>query len=237
MTAFLTGLALGLASSAHCAAMCGPLVMAAGRIGRATARAPRLGQPLLHHAARTATYALLAAPAGLAAGAMAYRGLGRAVAVMAALALLVVAAGSLPIGSGRAAAVLSRLVTRASAPALRLARSRPITGPLAVGVVNGLLPCGLVYGAMATAAATGSVVGAMTLMAGFGIGSSVTLIALAAGAASVPAALGARLRPLAPLVLVVAAAILVLRGVMPSQHAPAGQHLHHMQREANHGGR
>ena len=222
MTAMLAGLALGLASSAHCAAMCGPLVLTIGRPPGAASRAAHLRHALLHHAGRVATYALLALPAGLIGQTLAFNGLGRVLAVASGIVLLTAAAGFLRARPAGAPPSYSGWLARVSAPLVRVAVRHRVGGPLATGVLNGLLPCGLVYAALTAAAAAGNVADAVTLMVGFGAGTSVVLVAMSGWARSLPASWRLRLRPLSPIVLVVTAVILIARGVsMPHQHAPA----------------
>jgi sulfite exporter TauE/SafE len=230
MSPFLAGLALGLASSAHCVAMCGPLLLVIGR-GLTRSRRTRLVQTLLHHAARTLAYVLLAALAGRAGESLAVRGFGRGLAIVAGAGLLTAAAGSLPFRAGdRLGAALSSRVVRMGTPVLRWAQARPFAGPLVTGVLNGVLPCGMVYGALTAAGATASTTTAMMLMAGFGLGTAGVLTAVATGAVSVPQSFRSRLRPIAPIVMALAALILIIRGVAPShQHAqaPAAGHRSH----------
>jgi uncharacterized protein len=232
MTPFLAGLALGLASSAHCAAMCGPLVLTAGRAIAARSRAAHAAQLVLHHAVRILVYALLAVPAGLAGESLALRGFGRAIAIAAGVVLLAAALGSLRAPAfGRIGDALTAAVARASTPILRWSRRHPAAGPLLTGALHGVLPCGLVYGALTTAVAAGSVGGSMRLMAGFGIGTSAVLLAISNGAAAITPSLRLRLRPLTPLVLAVTAAILIARGVLPSHQHDAGAPAHHHMHE------
>ena len=230
MTPLLAGLALGLASSAHCAAMCGPLVLAAGRAVAVRSRTGHLGQLALHHAARILMYVVLAIPAGLAGETLALRGFGRTVAIAAGAVLLVAALGSLRLRAfGRAGAALSAIAARISTPVFRWSSRHAALGPLVLGAMNGILPCGLVYGALTTAAAAGSIGGSMLLMAGFGLGTGAILIAISTGAAVLTPEVRLRLRPLAPVVLAVTAAILIARGVLPAhQHDAAAPALHHM---------
>lgn len=229
----LAGLALGLASSAHCAGMCGPLVLSVGRLAKPS-RAPQVRFALLHHGARVCVYVLLALPAGLASEALALQGLGRAIAIAGGLALLLAAATSIRIRPiARLTSALSSIVTRRSGPVLRWAAGRPVAGPLATGALNGLLPCGLVYAALTTAAATGEVWAAAMVMAGFGLGTAPVLIALSAGAASVSASLRPLLRRAGPIVLVVTGLLLIARGVTGPHRHPTGagavaDHMHHL---------
>jgi sulfite exporter TauE/SafE len=220
MTTLAAGLALGVASSAHCVAMCGPLLLMVSRCAAPT-KAARLRQALTHHGGRILVYVLMAVPAGIAGEALTDRGFGRALALVTGALLLGAAAGSLRLPLAAAAgARVSAAVARLAAPALRWAASRPLLGPLATGALNGLLPCGMVYAALTAAGASGSVSSAVLLMTGFGVGTAATLVAMTMGAAAVPPRLRLRLRPVAPAMLLLAGAILIARGVMaPQPHA------------------
>jgi sulfite exporter TauE/SafE len=234
--ALMTGLALGLASSAHCAAMCGPLVLTIAHRLAPPSRAAQLRYAVIYHSTRIAAYAIVAVAIGFAGEVLVLRGLGRVLAVAAGVLLLSVAAASLPLRLfPRAGEAYSRIVARASLPLLRWARPRPIAGAAAAGMLNGLLPCGLVYAALAAACATGRVSTAVLLMTGFGLGTTPVLVIMAASATAVPVSLRIRLRPLAPIVLALTAAIVLVRGVAPHHshsdphpsQAPQANHIHH----------
>jgi sulfite exporter TauE/SafE len=234
MTALLAGLALGVASSAHCAAMCGPLVLTIGRRFGGTSPVSQLRHALLYHGGRVLVYVVLAVPAGLGGEALALRGFGRALAVTAGVLLLAAAASAFRMPAlDRITSRISTGVARAFAPVLRWAAARPVAGPLVTGGLNGLLPCGLVYAAMTAAAASGTVTAAAELMFGFGLGTSAVLLAITAGAVSLSSPLRTRLRPIGPIVLAITAIILLARGAgTPHAHAPAAAastatHAHH----------
>jgi hypothetical protein len=198
----------------------------------ANSRARHLAQLALHHAARILVYAALALPAGLVGETLVARGFNRAIAVSAGVVLLIAAMGSLRLREfGRLGAALSNLVGIASKPVFRWSRTHPALGPLLLGALHGILPCGLVYGALTTAAVAGSVGGSVLLMAGFGVGTSGVLVAISTGAAAITPSARLRLRPLTPLVLAVTAAILIARGVLPAHQHDAGAPAHHHMHE------
>jgi uncharacterized protein len=217
MTAWFAGLLLGAAGSGHCALMCGPLVMTITRTLRPPSRAVRIRQALTYHAGRIFTYLLIALPLGFASELLAVQGFGRIVSVATGVLIGLSALSSrhllLPAALGRHVSLAS---TRACVTANTWMRSHPAAGPVVAGVVNGLLPCGLVYAAAAAAAATGSTIDALALMFGFGLGSVPALLALTVSSSSVPAAWRPRLRQLAPAALLLVAALLIFRGVVPS---------------------
>jgi len=151
-----------IAGSPHCIGMCGPLACAAGTDARAQ---------VAYHVGRIGTYVTLGALAG-AIGSVAPLPAGVATGV-AAILLVVFSlslAGLLP--EPRALPGLARL-------GARFASQQTVPSRLAFGVVNGLLPCGLVYATLALPmAAADPFVGAV----GMGVFGLLTVPALAAAA-------------------------------------------------------
>ena len=233
MMVFLTGVLLGVAGSGHCIGMCGPLVLTFGRSAGSGSRESQLRHSALYHAGRVTTYGLLAVPVGLMSGVLSTLGLGRALAAAAALLLIAVAAGwSSPGVLGGLGRRWSPALVRAGGTAIRLSRGHPIATPVLAGALNGLLPCGLVYVALATAAAAGTAMAAVAFMTGFGLGTLPALLAVTASARVMPSTLRARLRRLTPIVLVLTAMLLLFRAVMnpgPLEHhaTPPATIAHH----------
>ena len=168
----LAGLLLGLASTLHCAGMCG---------GIAASLMLLPGHSLWRlQAARIAAYALQGALVG-GLGTLVYARLHWApgfliLRLAAALALFWIGlgvAGILP-----AIALLDRLAARVSAALARL-------GPFA-GLAWGALPCAMVWSALLSAMLAGNARGGAITMLGFGLG---TLPGVSAAAVS---ALGLR---------------------------------------------
>jgi sulfite exporter TauE/SafE len=181
--AFATGL---LGSFGHCLPMCGPLVgsfaLAAGP--RGTARA--LQGQLAYHAGRITTYALVGAAMGLTgsfvnvAGRLA--GLTAAAGVLAGAVMIAMGVGAAGFSGG----LVKRLEARAAGKVSAFARSLLEGGAAGrlypLGLVLGLLPCGLSWTLFLGAAGTGSPARGLLLALVFGLGTLPAL--LAAGAAS-----------------------------------------------------
>lgn len=207
-TTLAAGLLLGLAGSVHCVAMCGPLVVAV-RNARDTRGVA------LYHGARVAMYGALGLIAGLAGHAVSAAGLGRALSVAGGAVLLVLAVRRMGLAKG--VTVRGGAGPGAIGRAMHVARARtaghPRAGALAAGALNALLPCGLVYGALAAAAATATTTGASAFMLAFGLGTSPALAALPLIARTMPQAVRARLRFAAPAALAVVGVMLIMRGM------------------------
>ena len=204
MNALLTGFVLGAAGSVHCVAMCGPLVLAVS---------PHGWRALSYHTGRWAMYVAIGVLAGTVGAAFTVVGLGRWLAFLMAGVIAWQAATRFGAGAGlhpppwfvRGSQSGSRWVRR-------FAQTHPVAGGAALGALNGLLPCGLVYAAAAAAIGFGGVVEAPLFMAGFAIGTTPLLVggslALRAVTIRVPA-----LRRATPLLLVLLAILLVARGL------------------------
>ncbi|NUP11238.1 MAG: sulfite exporter TauE/SafE family protein [Polyangiaceae bacterium] len=164
-------LLMGLMGSVHCVAMCGPIaaVLCGGR-GRAES-----AKGLVPHAGRLLTYGVIGALAGSLGGAV-RRVLPLEVVqlgVRIAAAVLLIVVGFYAAGFLRRFAAIERL----TAPLF--ARLVPRTGSLGRGtflarlvhgMVWGLVPCGLVYGAAGLAALSGTAGRGFLVMAAFGAG-------------------------------------------------------------------
>ncbi len=180
--------ALGLAGSTHCVLMCGGVVgvLCAGTPTGPGARA--LPYALAYNAGRIGSYTF----AGLLAGGLGAVAQGLWPVAGAQLALKALA-GALMLGAGLYLAGVWPLfarIERLGAPVW--AKIRPVAQSLlpvrspreamALGVLWGWLPCGLVYAALSLALSAGSAAdGAFTMMA-FGLGTLPMLLAMSAAA-------------------------------------------------------
>ncbi len=82
-----------------------------------------------------------------------------------------------------------------------------------IGILNGLLPCGLVYTAMIASVAYGSVTGAMTFMLFFGLGTLPMLALVFNLKTMLSVDIRRRINKLIPVGIAVVAVILILRGL------------------------
>jgi sulfite exporter TauE/SafE len=80
-----------------------------------------------------------------------------------------------------------------------------------VGVLNGLLPCGLVYVACAAAATTGTPLGALTYMAAFGAGTLPMMLGIGLSGRLIPFPLRLKLQRAVPVAIFLVAVLLILR--------------------------
>jgi sulfite exporter TauE/SafE len=226
MTSFLAGLLLGGFGSLHCAGMCGPILLTVSKLGSGEAHSRYLHM-LVYHGARVLMYAVLGMVAGFTGTALATAGMGRAIAIVSGALLLAAAIG---VTTGpwlkRVPAAWSSLSVRAGVRATRLIRTHPLAGHFALGLANGLLPCGLLYAAVASGTVAGTIAGAVVFMTGFGLGTVPLLMSVTLSTIFVPGGVKRRIRLAGPVAMALVGALLIARGVLPTGR-PGGSHSQH----------
>lgn len=202
--------AAGLAGSPHCVGMCGPFAAASAHSWPTAAA---------WHAGRLLTYATLGLAVGALGEALPAAGWIRVLAVIWLVAFSARLAGLLPELHLASVPGLGRALSWA-------AKREGAAGSLAFGALSGLMPCGLVYAALAVPmAAADPLVGGVSMLA-FGLG-TVPLLAGLSTAARGLMQRSARARiALAALVLVSGLASIAQRapaetGEAPACHAPS----------------
>ena len=203
-----TAFCLGLVGSLHCAGMCGPLALALPHLGK-TSAAFLLGR-VAYNLGRIVTYCVLGLIFGLIGRTLWLAGIQRWASIALGLLLLLGLFASRRLALWRPlTALVEQLKARMSA-----LFSRRSFGALALlGLLNGLLPCGLVYVACTGATATGGVLSGAQYMAAFGAGTVPMMLAIGLSGRLVPLSLRLRLRKVIPVSVFLLAALLILRGL------------------------
>jgi len=163
-------------------------------------------------------------------------GLGAVLSVTCGVLML---SAAVPRGlvNGRVQGALMRRLRAASRVVAQVGPSRPLLARFLGGVVNGWLPCGLVYAAALTATTIGGA-GAVAFMAGFGVGTLPALALAAVSAATWLPRMAGRLRWLPQAARTLAGVLLIARGLAALGVAPIGlpgladHHVHHSTRRA-----
>lgn len=171
---FSAAFLLGLAGGLHCVGMCGGIVMAL-TLG---SRGPWWPGVATYHATRITSYAILGALAGAVGGAGTAMGAQKGLSVAAGFAMVIFAfqlGGFIPESFFKLPGL--------APPAKYLrkaANGKSITAWGVVGFFNGLLPCGLVYAALALALNSGNGLAGAILLVAFGLGTAPSLLGVAA---------------------------------------------------------
>ena len=169
MEIFWTALTVGALGSFHCVGMCGPIALALP-LDRSSTYSKVAGG-ITYNLGRVLTYATMGALFGL---------LGRGFAMVATQQYVSIGAGILIIISVALPAatthrfmptgLLTKQIMRLKSAMGNLLRQKSYSSLLLIGVLNGFLPCGVVYLAIAGAIATGTPAAGSLFMVFFGLG-------------------------------------------------------------------
>lgn len=164
---------IGLVASVHCIGMCGPLMLAFPV--KDSSWVHRLGPQLLYQLGRIFSYSLLGFILGLFGAETFMKGWQQSASFVTGIFLLLLALFYFlqRYGFGFGSYGTKLIQPLLNSMGYWLQRPR---GHLMVGILNGFLPCGMVYLALATALNTGSPLSGTIFMASFGLGTSPLLL-------------------------------------------------------------
>lgn len=168
--AMITGLSLGFASSMHCLGMCGPLLLA---LPHQDSDKSYLLKRLLFHFSRIWTYVILGLMVGIVgikAENLIPENFHSRLALFCGCIMLFIAFCPKRFSSNLGQYVLK--------PFYQLSKSNGYLSEMIMGMLNGLLPCGMVYIALTMAFSLASVPQSIGLMFFFGMGTLPALLSL-----------------------------------------------------------
>lgn len=201
-TAFL----LGFVGSAHCAGMCGPLTLALPQ----GAKQKFVISRLLYNFGRITTYMIMGAVFGLLGRGFSVVGLQRATSLgLGALILVCLFISPRLLHQIPSSSIVGWLKSKLS----RLFKNGSLSSLFVIGLLNGLLPCGLVYTACATAIATDGLLNGVIYMFVFGLGTIPLLLTIALLGTKLQFVLRFKLQRLVPATMAIVGALLLFRGL------------------------
>jgi sulfite exporter TauE/SafE len=198
---------IGLVGSLHCAGMCGPLTLA---LPSSSQRATFVAGRAAYNLGRLVSYSLLGGVFGLVGRSLALAGLQRWASLGAGAAILASLAASSRYGLDLP---VSRIVSGLKAAFAAALRRRTFPALFLLGVLNGFLPCGLVYVACTSAVALGGGWMAIGYMVAFGVGTIPMMLGVSLAGKNLQIGLRLRYQKLIPACLIVLGTVLMLRGM------------------------
>lgn len=213
MVALFAGLTLGLAGSLHCVGMCGPIALALP--GERRISWHMAGQKLVYQLGRVSSYTALGLLAGLGGSAVVDAGFSQTLSIVAGILMIFTAIVQLVLHRNL---VPSTVTDRVLGPLHRyfsglLKGNGGVASHYGIGLVNGLLPCGLVMSALMGAVGTGSAFEGAGFMALFGVGTMPLMSAVAILGARLSCEMRHRLRLATPAIAIVIGVVFILRGL------------------------
>lgn len=207
-----TALLVGFLGSFHCLGMCAPITWAIP--DKASNRKKWLANKLIYNFGRVVTYSFLGAVVGLIGEMFAFAGFQQWLSIFAGSTLIIgviLFGGNIP--KIRLFKPLSNFMNWVKSKMSKLITAKGWKSNISLGMVNGLLPCGLVYAALIGAISMGDFLGGAAYMSLFGLGTFPMMI----GAAIIGRATGqtfkSRISSFAPKFIVVLGILFILRGL------------------------
>ncbi|MEN8248314.1 MAG: sulfite exporter TauE/SafE family protein [Bacteroidota bacterium] len=201
-----SALGMGLLGSFHCVGMCGPIVLAVP--GKS------LLSKLSYNFGRTITYMIMGAIIGFVGEGFSLIGYQQPLSVAVGVAMLLIVLFTrykhfdMPMTG-----VVTKMWIYSKNKLSPLFKSQSPTAPFFIGLINGLLPCGLVYAALFAAISMGGIVESALYMGLFGIGTAPLLIVLSVFGTIISPAWRNKLNRAVPYFLGLVAILLILRGL------------------------
>lgn len=210
--AMIAGLTLGAAGSLHCVGMCGPLSLALP-----TAHLSRTKQflsLLVYQSGRVITYSLIGLLFGLAgrriyiSGYQRWFSIGLGILVLALAVVYYLQKNTVHFAFiNRFYMSVQQLIGRI------LKKNKGMPGFLWLGMANGLLPCGLVYVAIAATLSFSELTESISFMAFFGLGTLPAMMMVGMAGSMIKPEARHLMRRAVPVFVTLMGIVLILRGL------------------------
>ena len=211
MSLFIAAFIMGGIGSVHCIGMCGPLALSLPVVS--ANHTSRFISTLLYNLGRVFTYALLGALFGMIGMSVALFGYQQWLSIILGIIILVflILPKNNSIFKQNNTVLVFFEKIRSSLGDLFLRKN--YRSVFFIGLLNGLLPCGLVYMAIAGAVSTASILKSSLFMAGFGLGTLPVMWSIAFFGSSINMNMRRNIRKLYPYVMLIMAILLIVRGL------------------------
>ena len=208
----LAAFVVGLVGSLHCIGMCGPIAIAlpvptSSNLSFLTGR-------ILYNLGRVITYSFLGAILGLLGGRIAFTGAQQVVSIV--LGVIVIVAVMLPQRYKNYFAqhpVVQNLARPLRSNISVLFKKGTFSAMFLIGILNGFLPCGLVYVALAGAIASGDAISGAAVMILFGLGTVPAMFAASVFGKFINVGIRTKIRKAVPVFAILLGVIFILRGM------------------------
>ncbi len=208
----ITPLTIGLIGSFHCIGMCGPIVVALPL--KKHNLISKISGAALYNSGRVITYSILGILFGLLGQGIHMAGFQQWTSILLGAAMIIsvlfpfvfrekITIGNLFTGFS------ARLITRLR----KLFTDRSYFSLLMIGLLNGLLPCGLVYVAIAGAIGSGTVLNGAIFMMLFGIGTIPLLLVATLASDAIGQRVRSKMQKVVPYFVFLLGVLFILRGM------------------------
>jgi sulfite exporter TauE/SafE len=207
----LAAFTMGLLGSFHCVGMCGPLALSLPL--KDDSVWSKFSGGLLYNLGRIVTYSLFGLLFGIIGKSVALFGFQQWLSII--LGILIIFFVILPkkVSSFNNNNFVLKYFGKLRSSIGKLFSQKNYSSLFSIGLLNGLLPCGLVYMAAAGAVATGDIMNSIFFMAFFGLGTLPMMWSITFFGNYVGISLRQKIRKAYPYMMMLIACLLILRGM------------------------
>ena len=207
----LAAFTMGLLGSFHCVGMCGPLALSMPL--KDDSVWSKFSGGLLYNAGRIVTYSLFGLLFGVIGKSVALFGFQQWLSIILGVLIIFIIILPKRLSSFNNNNFVLNYFGKLRSSLGKLFSQKNYSSLFSIGLLNGLLPCGLVYMAAAGAVATGDIVNSISFMAFFGLGTLPMMWSIAFFGNYVGIGLRQKIRKAYPYMLMLMACLLILRGM------------------------
>ena len=207
-----SALALGFASGFHCIGMCGPIALSLGLTKKQATN--YYLQNLTYQFGRIITYSFLGAILGIVGKGFQMAGFQQYLTIGVGIILILMAIFSFG-GKDFASKIpfLSHFLLKVKMNLGRLLQKADYRSRFTTGILNGFLPCGMVYMALTASLASGGIWQSATFMALFGLGTLPFMFAIVLLGNLMTTAFRIKILKFVPVMMIVLGGLFILRGL------------------------
>lgn len=207
----IAAFAMGLLGSFHCVGMCGPLALSLPI--NSDSFWSKFSGALLYNAGRIVTYSVFGLVFGAIGKSVALFGYQQWLSVILGVLIIVFVILPKRVSSFSGNNYVMQFFEKIRAALGQLFFKKNNASLFSIGLLNGLLPCGLVYMAAAGAVATGDIANSVIFMAFFGLGTLPVMWSVAFFGNYVSIGIRQKIRKAYPYMMMLMACLLILRGM------------------------
>ena len=208
----ISALGLGFASGFHCIGMCGPIALSLGLTKKQATN--YYLQNLTYQFGRIATYSFLGAILGIVGKGFQMAGFQQYLTIGVGILLILMAVFSFG-GKDFASKIpfLSKFLLKVKMNLGKLLQKADYRSRFSTGILNGFLPCGMVYMALTASLASGGIWQSATFMALFGLGTLPFMFAMVLVGNLMTTAFRIKILKFVPVMMIVLDGLFILRGL------------------------
>jgi sulfite exporter TauE/SafE len=208
----ISAIGLGFASGFHCIGMCGPIALSMGLTKNQ--KANFYIQNLTYQFGRILTYSFLGAVLGIIGQSFELAGFQKYLTVLVGILLIIMAIFSFG-GKDFAAKIpfVSRGLLKVKMKLGKILQRPDYKSRFATGILNGLLPCGMVYMALTASLAAGGIWQSSLFMFLFGLGTFPFMFAVVYLGNFITTTFRVRILKVIPVMMIILGGLFVLRGL------------------------